>query len=234
MKNSFRTCWMGCVIALGCARQAPPAPPVAQNIPVVENKVSVPSAGVKSPEGGSFAFPGDKGGKLLGDLLQPEDKSVNFFDSRPGPAPLGGKAVVGRPGVPAPAHRAETPHQAPQPQPVPEEAPLEQYWAEAPMPETLPMAADGLLHWPSADINDPAPLPLLAQAQADRAPLTDPTTSASAAAALAATMPLRVTPAQFLCLILPDPFKHQQEVRLRNPVEEDPIPMSDGSWPLGK
>jgi len=228
MKNSFRTCWMGCVIALGCARQAPPAPPVALNMPVVENKASVPPKGVKSPEAGSFAFPGDKGGKLLGELLQPEDKSLNFFDTRTGPALLGGTALVDRPAVPAPANPAEPPRWAPQPQPVPEDAPLEHYWAEAPTPETVPMAVDGLLHWPSADINDAAPLPLLAQAQLDRAPLTAPTTAASAAAALAATMPLRVTPAPFLCLTLPDPFKHQQEVRLRNPVEEDPTPLSAG------
>jgi hypothetical protein len=88
----------------------------------------------------------------------------------------------------------------------------------------LELAAGERVRLPAADLDRPAPLPFLAQAQPDRAPLTDPTGEATLKAALAAPAPERTAPAPFLRLNLPDPFEHRNAVKLRTPPEDEPAP----------
>jgi hypothetical protein len=73
---------------------------------------------------------------------------------------------------------------------------------------------------PSVDVSLPAPLPILGRPVPDRAPLGDATLDASAAAALAAPLPRRTTPAPFLKMDAPDPYENRRPLRL--PVPDEP------------
>ena len=73
---------------------------------------------------------------------------------------------------------------------------------------------------PSEDVNQPAPLPILARPTPDRASLDDPTGDASAAAALAASMPQRTNPVPYFRVTLPDPFADRRPLRLPVPAED--------------
>jgi hypothetical protein len=72
----------------------------------------------------------------------------------------------------------------------------------------------------SPDVNQPVPLPRLARPALDRAPVEDVTAEASTAAALAAPMPQRTTPARFLKLTVPDPYEHRRPLGLPVPPEQ--------------
>jgi hypothetical protein len=88
-----------------------------------------------------------------------------------------------------------------------------------------PFTVGDRLRVPSLDGNKSVDLPPMAQPLPDRAPVTDPTLSASREAVLSAAMPARKKPAPYLRVTLPDPFEHRDTVRLRTPLgtEQGPI-----------
>jgi hypothetical protein len=88
------------------------------------------------------------------------------------------------------------------------------------LPQSLSLPAGERVRAPSPDVNQPLPLPVLARPVSDRAPVEDVTGEASAAAALAATMPQRTTPAPFLKLSVPDPYEHRRPLGLPVPPEQ--------------
>src|SRR5262249_35143701 len=139
--------------------------------------------------------------------------------------------LIEQPEMPLPAATPEVPRvpvasaaTPVRPPPVPDEPALTGN-AHPPVPPQRPRLPGGaLVRVPGPDLNRPVPLPILAPAQPDRAPLTDPSGEASLAAALAQPIPLRTTPAPFVRLNLPDPFENHHAVRLASPPEEDPNP----------
>jgi hypothetical protein len=66
-------------------------------------------------------------------------------------------------------------------------------------------------------VNEPVALPKLTTRPVDATPAEDPTAADSAAAALSAAPPRRVTPAPYLRLTVPDPFEHRDVLRLPRP-----------------
>jgi hypothetical protein len=87
---------------------------------------------------------------------------------------------------------------------------------------------------PSSDMSQPAPLPILASPLPDRAPLVDVTQEASRAIALSGPLPTRTGPAPFIPYRLPDPFEHQNTLRVRTPAAEDHHPAATINAPLSK
>jgi hypothetical protein len=222
----------GCLIALtGCQRTATldPAQAVAADQQAANGDKASQGDPGKEPAGAGdgFRFPNDHGGQLLGKLLPPSGK-VSPVDDRPAPRRFPDTPAVETPQVPVPPSPGEI-VRLPEPkasQPVrpglvPEGLPLLGYKGMPQPPEANSLTAGELVRVPSLDVNRPMPLPLLGALAPDRVPLDDPTSDHSLAAALAAQMPDRTTPAPFLKLTLPDPFENRQTVRLRTmPVEE--------------
>ena len=174
--------------------------------------------------------PKDKGGKLVGDLLRPTEKSLvdELTKKR-----LSGPAFLERPEIPSPPYKGLPPKPAiknvgkpVRPKPAAEEIPLSRFFGDPKLPVVVKLEGAALVKWPMPDPNEPAPLPILAQPKSDRAPLTDPTTDASTDAALSGTIPVRDNPAPFLRINIPDPFENRQTIRVRNPLPEDPTPQT--------
>jgi hypothetical protein len=198
---------------------------------------SRPTREPESPPGDGFRFPDDQGGQLLGKLLTPSAKGPGEEDrSRPHQFPR--STAVETPSLPLPHGQPEVarlplarPKTKPRPGPLPEGPPLSGYHDTPPPPEPQRLPAGERVRLPSEDVDRPVPLPLLGQASPDRAPLDDPTAEASQAAALAAAMPQRTTPAPFLKLTLPDPFENRQVVRLPALPPEVPTPVAAAPRP---
>jgi hypothetical protein len=73
------------------------------------------------------------------------------------------------------------------------------------------------------DPSQPAELPILSgKPVPDRAPLADPTVEFTARSVISALLPLRVDPAGFVRINLPDPFEHAAAATPRTTVMEDP------------
>jgi hypothetical protein len=181
--------------------------------------------------GDGFPFPDDRGGELLGKLLTPTVKLPPDED-RAGPRRFPRSAVVDAP-TPLPSGQpdvarlpADKPPTPPRPGPVADGPPLADYLGTPRPPESERLLTGERTRLLSEDVNQPVPLPLLGQQTPDRAPLDDPTAEASLAAALAATMPQRTTPAPFLKLAVPDPFENRRAVRLATVPPEDQTPAS--------
>ena len=192
-----------------------------------------PREGPKAEEGGDgFRFPDDSGGELLGKLLTPPVQPAPGED-RIGPHRFARSSAIESPRLPLPPIRLE-PVRLPvektsglaRPGPLAEGVPLVSYYGTPEPPEAPRLPAGAPVREPSVDVNRPVPLPLLGTETPDRAPLDDPTTEASLAAALAAPLPQRTTPAPFLRLGVPDPFENRRTVRLPAPVEEPAVPVS--------
>jgi hypothetical protein len=219
----------GCLTAAltGCLRSGTPK---AEEAPA-----AVPIVRGQSPEAAEgadvFAFPDDRGGKLLAQTLAPSDATL------PRAARVASRSRHARP-----PHSLEHPELAPDvelpslarpvllsrpavtrprgllDEPVPNEAML----GTLPEPPAVP---DGIrIRVASPIVEQPVPLPPLAGPLTDRAPADDPTVEQSTAAALAEAPPMRSRPAPFLRLVLPDPYENRAAVRLRTPFPEDPNP----------
>jgi hypothetical protein len=202
-----------------------------------------PREGTKGEAAGDgFHFADDSGGELEGKLLAPPVRPAPGED-RTGPHRFARSSAVESPRLPLPPTRLE-PVRLPAPKasgltrpgPLPEGIPLVSYYGTPEPPEAPRLAAGEPVREPSADVNRPLPLPLLGQETPDRVPLDDPTAEASLAAALAAPLPQRTTPAPFLRLGVPDPFENRRTVRLPAPVEEPaaPVAASPRTPPAGK
>lgn len=175
---------------------------------------------------GGFSFAGDKAGQLLERLLRPGEKATaSAATNKPAPGALSRLDQVETPLTPVsvepPRAKAEVGGRA-APRAPGEGALPATVQPARPAGVTLPPGVRVRL--PGIDVNHPIPLPLLGTAQPDRAPLTDPTTAASLAAALAQSIPSRSAPAVFLRLAVPDPFENSHAVRVRTPLPENPAP----------
>jgi hypothetical protein len=169
----------------------------------------------------AFAFPEDQGGKLLADLLPPPHRdpprsmkgSPRSRHAAP-PRALEHPELAPALGLPPlPRARVGPGPAMSRPRPLLDEAlPIETGLRA--LPEQPNVSGGPGIRLPSPDVSEPIPLPLFAQPQPDRAPLEDPSTEASTAAALAEGPPARSTPVPFLRLSLPDPFEHRAAVRL--------------------
>jgi hypothetical protein len=107
-----------------------------------------------------------------------------------------------------------------------EPAPLFDQLTAPHLPEQPRLAVGPRVHLASPDVNAPIPLPLLGQQVQDRSSFDDPTLDASLALALALSPPLRITPAPFLRLLLPNPFEHRDAIRLRQAPDEETTPVT--------
>jgi hypothetical protein len=175
---------------------------------------------------------GDRTRKLVAEALRPSDRAgaLPWRDYK-GQRPLPGRRSLEQPDLPLPPAVAEVPRMPAvasarpvRPHPVSVEPPLARVERPLVPPERLRLPAAALVHLPGPDIVHPVPLPILAQAQPDRVPLTDPTVEASLAMVLAKSVPERTTPAPFERLNLPDPFENREAAALASPPAEDPTP----------
>jgi len=239
MKTNARRWWTllltGCVGLAGCARSSVAVNPGLTEAPA--NPAAVNALGVAQAEkpvpGDRFAFPADKGGKALDELLRPPQKLSVDLKIAPGPKPLVAPPSVERPEPALPANQATLPQakltpKAPplRPHMLAEAAPLTGYRNDPPPVVRQEFTPGALVRLPSRDVNQPLPLPILAHPGIDRAPLDDPSAEESLKAVLAATMPVRMNPAPFARRNLPDPFENSQTVRLRALPPEEPNPAS--------
>jgi hypothetical protein len=203
----------------GPAPKDEPAPP----------KKPAPAPAEKVADGGSFAFPDDRGGKLLAQALPPPAPPLRTPAALAVPTPrqlpdfLGALSVPpidsGRavPRLPLPPAKAMAPT------PLPDRVPAD-FTRERPLlPERGEFATGPLTKEPGPDTSKPADLPLLsAKPVPDRASLADPTAEFTARSVISPTLPLRTEMAGFVRFNLPDPFEHSEAARPRLVVPEDP------------
>jgi hypothetical protein len=173
------------------------------------------------PEG--FRFPDDAGGALLAKVLPPSEAGGPSADRTRGPRRLT-QSKLTPPALPLPPAVAVLPRlpaskrQPLRPRLTLEES-LDNVTIRAPLPQAPALPAGERIRVASPDVNQPMPLPALARPATDRAPVEDVTAEASAAAAVAAPMPQRTTPAPFLKLTVPDPYEHRRPLGLPVPAE---------------
>jgi hypothetical protein len=209
----------------GCGRQAVVAPPAG----LAADRASEPQEAQPKGEepGGTFAFPPDAGGALLAKLLPPSETAGGPGERKAQPVyrpaqrafkvPLGQPPPFRAAAVVSPLP-AKTKRAALLPRLVSEET-LDVPRERVALPTEVVLPAMERLRVPSPDANEPVALPILARPVSDRASLEDPTGDASAAAALAATLPRRVIPTPFLRLTLPEPFAFRRPLTLPTPPE---------------
>jgi hypothetical protein len=230
---------LGCLLLLGgCRRASVTISPGDLTGDAAAVKHRETAAGKEAAPGDTFPFPDDRGGKLLGEALAPPADV-------PPPGPLGvprhfsTAAAVDAPRLPLPHDdpgivRLPSPKPAGEfrPAPVPEPPPLVGDLSTPVPPEEPRLLAGDRVREPSEDVARPVPLPPLAQPAPDRASLDDPTAEASQAAAVAARLPQRATPAPPLRLSIPDPYENRRAVRLRAlPPEQSGVATSGPRTP---
>jgi hypothetical protein len=225
----------------GCNRSAVTvAPPVAV---VAQQQAAAPAEEAPAPAradaapGDGFRFPDDHGGEMLGKLLTPSTGPLPGEDDA-GPRRFGRSRALVPPAPPLPPGRVEVARlpdrhstAVVRPGPLPEGPPLADERGTPAPPEAVRLPAGERVRLPSEDVNRPVPLPPLGQPAPDRAPLDDPTADASLAAALAARMPERTTPAPFVKLDVPDPFENRHAVRLPALPPDASVPVAVASRP---
>lgn len=175
-------------------------------------------------DGPPFHFPNDAGGALLAKTLPPAEP--HGLPGAAGPRRLPPPAGLTVPPLPPPPSLALSPpapaerNRKPlEPRLVSEETlGLDRGDPDPPQPRSF--VVGDRIRLPSEDVNLPAPLPILARPTPDRASLDDPTGDASAAAALAASMPSRTNPVPYFRVTLPDPFADRRPLRLPLPAED--------------
>jgi hypothetical protein len=176
------------------------------------------------PPAEGFRFPNDAGGALLAKLLPPSQAGGPAADRARGPRRSMTRQQLDAPALPLPPTVPVLPRlPASKREPLRPRLTLEEglddVAARAPLPQALVLPAGERVRELSPDVNQPVPLPVLARPASDRAPVEDVTGAASAAAALAAPMPQRTTPAPFLKLTVPDPYEHRRPLGLPAPPE---------------
>jgi hypothetical protein len=223
-------------IGLASCGQSPAPPAVTVGPAVVEPKADPPRAEQAAkndpapvPDGGTFRFPDDTGGKALAKTLTPaaplpmpatvpaapRDRKLPAFLETPTP-PLPDAAS-------SPPRLALPPIKDARPVPLPERVPTDLGAAIPDLPARPEIATGSLTRIPARDLSQPAQLPILSpKPVADRAPLTDPTVEFTAASVISASLPLRTEPAGFVRINLPDPFENADAAKIRTPVAEDP------------
>jgi hypothetical protein len=212
----------------GCARHT-----VSMEMPAeatTAEAMAQPSPGETASEG-AFAFPEDRGGRLLADLLAPPEKDHHAMKLASDQRRVAASSVASEPALfltPSETARPrpvlEKPLTPRKPGAVPEAVPFLDQLASPILPEATTLFVDGRIRAPAPDVNRPLPLPILGERVTDRASLDDPTLEASVALALAQSPPRRATPLPFVRLTLPNPFENRDALRWRQEVEELPMP----------
>ncbi len=182
-----------------------------------------------------FRFPDDKGGALLARLLSPslDPKTPVVKQPRrlPPPASLESPTLPLAPVVVSLPRVSLTPKRPGlTPRLVLDET-LD--GAGSPiLPQSRALVTGDKTRMPSVDVNQPVALPVLARPTPDRASLEDPTTEASAAAAVSAPAPQRTASLPFQRLSVPDPFEHRTAVHLKEtPADETTPPLGSPRTP---
>src|SRR5882672_11362687 len=220
---------LGCLLAsmsAGCGERSARITPESEAY-AGESNMPVEQAQDRTAEptpSSEFPFPADKGGRLLADRLRPANQVPTLPEDKPAAAKrLAGPAKLENPELSLPKVPILHPPSLPltkikpiRPTLVEGEPPLSRARLDLPSPTPVKLAVGPKIAWPSPDIHQPIPLSILARQVTDRASLDDPSGDASLAAALAAKVPDRSTPAPFLRLTIHDPFEHRNAVRLRN------------------
>ena len=226
---------------VGCSGSAPP--PEVATVPVTDESPSRPPAapalrnldealsqGASAPagrDGGTFAFPTDAGGTALAKSLAPAHPPATAL-ARSGPRDrkLPDGLIV--PTAPTPDPTGTMPRLSQssastiRPASLPERVPANFGGRFLDLPPRAELPVGPLTRTESRDSARPPDLPHLATRPVpDRAPLADPTVEFTAASVISAVLPLRVSPAPFLRINLPDPFEHAAAARPRTPVVED-------------
>ena len=234
--NRFKILAPAAVVGLlGCGQS--PAPPVVATPAVVAAQADAASDAPAervakndpTPDGGSFAFPDDAGGKALAKALTPaappampavlpaaprERKLPAYLDAPTPPLPDAASS---------PPRLALPPIKAVRPVALPDRVPPDLGGVMPDLPPRPEVPAGSLTRIPARDLSQPAELPSLSpKPVTDRAPLADPTAEFTAASVISPTLPLRTEPAGFVRINLPDPFENADAARVRTPVVEDP------------
>jgi hypothetical protein len=226
----------GAVGLFGCGQSSPPAVAVvpvaaeeAKADPVVKDRPEPKADNAPIPDGGSFPFPDDAGGKALAKSVTPP---------LPSPMPPSAPAVPNERKLPAyldtPTPPLADAASSPPLLPMPDAKPIR----PSPLTDRVPSDIDGacpllpsrselptgpLTRQESIDIAKPADLPILSSRPVtDRAPLSDPTTEFTAQSVISSALPLRTEPTGFLRINLPDPFEHADAAKPRTPIVDDP------------
>jgi hypothetical protein len=233
----FRTMFLAAVIA-GCGRSPAPhavvaGPVEAAEVTQPEQKTNEPgkepgrATADAIPDGGSFPFPDDSGGKVLAKTLTPatptpppvarsgpRERTPPDFLTVPAPAPA---IPVG------PPPRLVVAAKESRPSPLPERVPpdLGGLFPQLPPRRELPTGPGVRITGRDPSIPPELP-PLSTKPVPDRAPLADPTTEFTAQSVISVVLPLRISPAVFVRINLPDPFEHAAAAKARTPVVEDP------------
>jgi hypothetical protein len=219
------------VPGLGCA--ARPAAVEAAAEPAPHVLLAEAQALGSHPSEAKSVLPADRGSALLLELLAPSGKGHGRLDAAMSPKrpfirdmnePLWLLPVSTN--LPSLPRELGMPTKKQRPAQLPEPLPLFDQLASPRLPEAQHLLVGPRLRMPSPDVNQPPPLPILAHQVLDRTSLDDPTLDASLAMALALAPPIRVNPAPFLRLVLPNPFEHRETGRLRQPPPEDSTPMT--------
>jgi len=232
--SRFKFLPLAAAIGLASCGQSP-APPVMTVAPAfVEPKADPTEQVAKNdpapvPDGRTFQFPDDTGGKALAKMLTPaapppmpaavptarrERKLPAFLDTPTPPLPDAASS---------PPRLALPPIKDVRPVPLPERVPTDLGAVIPDLPARPEVATGSLTRIPAHDVSKPADLPVLSpKPVADRAPLTDPTAEFTAASVIRPSLPLRTEPAGFVRINLPDPFENADAAKVRTPVVEDP------------
>jgi hypothetical protein len=234
--NRFKFLLAAAALELASCGQSP-APPAVTVAPAVAEPKAEPAPAepvakngpAPVPDGGTFRFPDDPGGKALAKMLTPaapppmpapvpaapRDRKLPAFLDTPTP-PLPDAAS-------SPPRLALPPVKAVRPVPLPERVPTDLGAVIPDLPARPEIAAGSLTRIPARDLSKPAELPILSpKPVADRAPLTDPTAEFTAASVISPSLPLRTEPAGFVRINLPDPFENAEAGKIRTPVVENP------------
>ncbi|MSR52937.1 MAG: hypothetical protein EXS09_06555 [Gemmataceae bacterium] len=245
MHNHFRilrsVLAAGSLSVLSCNQSSPPivaeavavAVDRADQVPAVKEKPGAEAPGVAKsdpiPDGGSFPFPDDAGGKALSKSLAPgvprglseADKARQNERRLPaflnGPMPTLPDSASTPPRLPLP------PIKDARPTSLPDRVPNNIGGAEPQLPARTELPTGPLTKIERRDPNLPAELPILSTKPVpDRAPLADPTVEFTAQSVISPSLPLRTEPTGFIRINLPDPFEHADAAKPRTPVVENP------------
>jgi hypothetical protein len=214
----------------GCKTYTRPLTPPSDE-PAVELR-SEPAETASAQATGEFAFPSDRGGRLLAELLPPSEKA------RPQPLALPSRqrphsSLAGgqEPAPPLPANQANPARlhvkqatRVLRPISPPEDYLLAGQRGERVLPQAIVLPAGERVRLASTPVEEPPALPILAQPVADRASLDDPTVEASQASALSAPPPERSTPAPAIRQAVADPFANRETAPRLPP--DDPTPVT--------
>ena len=222
-------------LGLTSCNQSPAPPAVVAGPAIVAQDKPEPAAvepAAKNdpiPDGGTFPFPDDTGGKALAKTLTPAIPPVMAAAAPAAPKERKLPAFLDAPTPPlpdaanSPPRLGLAPIKEARPLPLPDRVPLDIGGSAPELPTRGELATGPLTRSEGRDVSKPADLPVLsAKPIPDRAPLADPTTEFTAASVISPSLPLRTEPTGFVRINLPDPFEHADAAKPRTPVEENP------------